>query len=75
MKEFIPVFVTTDNSGHWYVIPCELKEDWDYMIARLDNEDDPTYYGILDNFNTAFSKYMTGGDINLAQLYIKDENS
>lgn len=34
MKEFIPVFVTTDNSGHWYVIPCELKKDCAYLIAK-----------------------------------------
>ena len=67
----IPVFVTTDDSGHWYIVPQELKEDWDYLRSRLENEDDPMYYGILDQFETKFGQYRTGGDINLVQLYIK----
>jgi hypothetical protein len=50
-----------DDSGHWYLIPNELVD---------------TFYGDdvmeIDNFDDKYSRYKTGGDLNLVQLYIKE---
>ncbi len=54
------VYVTQDDSGHWYVIPYELKEQFNY---DLENED--------EDFDDKYGQYRTGGDINLIELYIK----
>jgi hypothetical protein len=51
-----------DDSGHWYVIPNDLYEEF---IKDEQNED------MVDNgkFDEKYGKYMTGGDLNLIQLY------
>lgn len=56
------VKATQDESGHWYVIPNEL---YDEFIQDEQNED------MIDNgwFDDKWGKYRTGGDLNLIQLY------
>jgi hypothetical protein len=56
------VKAVTDDSGHWYIIPNELNQDFH---RDLDDED------MLDSgeFEEKYGKYMTGGDLNLVQLY------
>jgi hypothetical protein len=51
-----------DDSGHWYVMPNEVCIDF---FKDLDNED------MVDSgeFDEKYGKYMTGGDLNLVQLY------
>ncbi len=51
-----------DDSGHWYVIPNDLYEE---LIKDEQNED------MIDSgkFDEKYGKYMTGGDLNLIQLY------
>jgi len=51
-----------DDSGHWYVIPNDLYEEF---IKDEQNED------MIDSgkFDEKYGKYMTGGDLNLIQLY------
>jgi len=51
-----------DYSGHWYVIPNDLYEEF---IKDEQNED------MIDSgkFDEKYGKYMTGGDLNLIQLY------
>lgn len=51
-----------DESGHWYVIPNDLVNDF------YDDEENKSmiYSGEFDN---KWGKYMTGGDLNLIQLY------
>jgi hypothetical protein len=59
-----PVYATQDEDGHWFVLPLELKyEFW----KDLENED------MVDSgdFADKWSKYMTGGALNLVQLYAK----
>lgn len=55
-----------DDSCHWYIIPNELKDEF---YKDLDNED------MIDSgkFDTKYGHYRTGGDLNLVQLYV-DEN-
>jgi hypothetical protein len=52
-----------DDSGHWYVIPNELCII--EFFKDLNNED------MVDSgqFDEKYGKYMTGGDLNLVQLY------
>lgn len=52
---------TTDESGHWYVIPESL-----YPFFRIDEDDE---YMIQCQFDAKWGKYRTGGDLNLVQLY------
>lgn len=55
-----------DESGHWYLIPNELLEEF-----RKEEQDE----NFVDsgNFDNKYGKYRTGGDLNLIQLYIKEE--
>ena len=52
----------TDESGHWYVIPENLLPSF-----RMDEQDE----SMIDSgqFAAKWSKYMTGGDLNLVQLW------
>lgn len=60
------VHVTQDESGHWYVIPVDLKEEFLDRLNVLMEENDPD---LEQGFDEKFGKYRTGGDLNLVQLY------
>lgn len=51
-----------DESGHWYIIPEKLLP-----FFEIDEEDE----SMIDSgqFDNKWSKYRTGGDLNLVQLY------
>lgn len=51
-----------DESGHWYVIPNDLVND--FYKDELDES-------MIDSgeFDDKWGNYMTGGDLNLTQLY------
>lgn len=51
-----------DESGHWYVVPDELIDDF---LKDEMNKD------MIDSgkFDDKWGIYMTGGDLNLVQLY------
>jgi hypothetical protein len=55
------VHATKDNDDHWYVIPVELIEEFDKLLDGGESTE--------DEFIEKFSDYMTGGDLNLVQLY------
>ena len=56
------VKVTRDESGHWYVLPDDI---YDEFVKDEENED------MIDSgkFDDKYEKYRTGGGINLVQLY------
>jgi hypothetical protein len=56
------VYATKDDDGHWYVIPFEMKDEF---MSDLDGLSDDNIYEWEDKY----SQYMTGGDLNLIQLY------
>ncbi len=62
----VKVKATQDDSGHWYLIPNELNDQF-----QKDLEDEE----MCDSgeFDKKYSEFMTGGDLNLIQLYVKDE--
>lgn len=59
-----PVHVTKDEDGHWFVIPIELKKEFN---EDLYNEN------FIDSgkFDKKYGQYRIGGDLNLVQLYAK----
>jgi len=63
-NQIIPVYVTNDGDGHWFIIPLELKHDFN---NDLNNE----YFVDSGNFDDKYGKYRTGGDLNSIQLYAK----
>ena len=62
IKVMKKVKVITDESGHWYVIPNDLIDDF-----YKDSEDN----SMIDSgeFDSKWGIYRTGGDLNLVQLY------
>lgn len=57
------VIVTEDGSGHWYIIPNRLVEQFYEDLEQVEED------GNVSIFSDKYSKYMTGGDINNVQLY------
>ena len=57
-----------DDSGHWYVFPDYLADEYkDSMNAMY--ETDFENYDLIQKFEEKFSKYRTGGDLNNVQLF------
>jgi len=51
-----------DNSCHWYVVPIDLVDQF-YKDMQDENFVDS------GKFDDKYGKYMTGGGLNLIQLY------
>jgi hypothetical protein len=51
-----------DESGHWYVIPAEREDEF----GQDNQNEDMTDSG---EFDSKWGQYMTGGDLNLIQLW------
>lgn len=56
------VYATQYDSGHWYIIPFELKDEFNSDLETLGDEN-------IDEWEDKYGQYMTGGDLNLIQLY------
>lgn len=63
------VVAVQDDSGHWYVIPAEMHEDFSKLLAISCNYDDLSQEQAEIEFNDMFSVYRTNGDLNNVQLY------
>lgn len=55
------VYVAQDDSGHWYVIPYSLKDQFNALLDASEEGE--------DEFIDKFSQYMTGEDLNNKELY------
>lgn len=62
MSALQKVKAVEDGDGHWYVIPADM-EDVFYNMLEKGEEDE------YEAFNDKFADYMTGGGLNLIQLY------
>lgn len=51
-----------DDSGHWYVIPFELSDQFGIDVEDTEMTDS-------GEFDEKYGEYMTGGDLNLVQLF------
>lgn len=58
-----------DESGHWYVIPSELREEWTRLNNIMDEDNETASQEAVDKFIETFNQYRTGGDLNNVQLY------
>jgi hypothetical protein len=58
----IRVYPTQDESGHWYVLPYDLKDEF-----SKDGEDED--FVDSGEFDSKWGQYMTGGALNLVPLY------
>jgi hypothetical protein len=55
-----------DESGHWYIIPNELVKEFHKDESNEDMIDS-------GEFGNKWGGYMTGGGLNLVQLYAKKQ--
>lgn len=62
MTRMQPVKAIQDDSGHWYVIPAAGLE----QFLKDEQDEEMVDDGKFDN---KWGQYMTGGDLNLVQLY------
>lgn len=62
MKTLQKVNAVQDDSYHWFVIPSEMVDDF---YNELNNEE----FVDSGEFDKKYGKYMTGGSLNLIQLY------
>ena len=65
-EEIEQVKAIKDESGHWYIIPNKLVKEF---YKDESNED------MIDSgeFGNKWGGYMTGGGLNLVQLYAKKQ--
>lgn len=56
------VKATQDESGHWYIIPNDLYEEFS---LDMENEE----MGDSGEFDDKWGHYATGGSLNLIQLW------
>lgn len=61
MSNLKRVLALKDDSGHWYVIPAKMREEFFSLLEGGEKTE--------DDFIEKFSDYMTGGDLNLVELY------
>jgi len=68
-KQVIPV----QDDGDWYVIPIELKEEFDGFVEFFwsDMEEDD-YHSMLNRFHEKFGEYAVNGCLSQIQFYIKE---
>ena len=58
----------TDESGHWYLIPNELADEFNNDLNA--SEEDTAHI-----FDHKWGKYMVNGDLNNVQLYIESDKT
>ena len=51
-------FFAKDDSCHWYMVPEDLREEWDRLSDYGDDDD------AIDEFEDKFGEFRTGGGIN-----------
>lgn len=61
MENLKKVVALQDDSCHWYVIPMEMLGEFRYLEEGGEDTE--------EEFIEKFSQYMTGGDLNIIQLY------
>lgn len=64
----VKVHAVQDDSGHWYVIPDDKKDEYTRRMNEM-YEDGFQNYDLIQAFDNDFGKYQTGGDLNNTQLY------
>lgn len=58
----------SDNDGHNYVIPFELKDDFNRLLEKSEDEDD------WEEFGDMFDEYQIGGCPSIVEIYTDFSN-
>lgn len=68
-------YFTQDESSHWYMIPVELRNQWNDLYEKIltVGEYSDEWYFLIDEFDVIFSKYRTGGGISDIEFYIEEK--
>lgn len=53
-----------DNDGHWYLVPNEKASQFHSMLRDAEESED------YEGFEDTYGEFMTGGDLNLVQLFV-----
>lgn len=75
MSNLIKVVAVQDDGSHWYIIPKDSQQEFhdlsNAVYNAYNNVDvkQEKLNEVENAFNTKFSKYRTGGDLNNIQLY------
>lgn len=75
MPSIQKVVAVQDESSHWYVIPFDLKEEFDKLSDDVYNAynnvdvKEAVLINLETSFHDKFGKFRTGGDLNNVQLY------
>lgn len=69
--EYQRVYIAKDNDGHNYVIPYEMKDEFEVLLEKSGYESCPEWEQFEAEFIEKFEQYSTGGDINNEEFYIK----
>lgn len=56
-------FFTQDDSCHWYMIPVEKRERWNFLNMIAESQNEETSEGANELINDEFGEYRTGGGI------------
>lgn len=64
-NKFLKVKAVQDDSGHWYLIPNKLCDEF-----HLDESNEE--FCDSGGFSEKWGQYATGGDLNLVQLWVKN---
>lgn len=71
---FVNVKLLQDDASHWYIVPNDEADEFIQLINYIcDHEDDDGIGNKIVEFESKFSKYRIGGDINNYQLCISQE--
>ena len=70
IKSLTAVAAVQDNDSHWYVVPAELKDEFHNLLEMAaDYNNEPVQEQAEIEFDAKFTRYRTGGDLNIVQLY------
>lgn len=55
----IKIYIKEDESGHEYIVPESVSDDFDTLIEEIDDTDNSTekWYELTERFNNEFGKY------------------
>lgn len=67
MSQLQKVKAVRDTSGHWYVIPNEMVDQFFKDDRKIESDDYTSEE--LNEIEQRWGKYQTGGDLNLVQLW------
>ncbi|WP_185145301.1 hypothetical protein [Apibacter muscae] len=56
MSEYMQILIESDESGHDYIFPISLKDQWEVLKKRIENTEEYSddWYDAIDDFSDVF---------------------